>query len=311
MEMSAEDYRLIGDQINTNHINWLNKNFYEMRGHGQIWGDEANWTKYHAACWSALRNDSWVNMGFSPKTIAQNNAIFGNSFSSESEFAKTTSAYSALIDLLTLGGRWGNPMQIFDHLHVLSPEELGFSKRFVAFWYPMMNELGAWMNSSKFDYLGQNHPFEDSAILRKWDLNFSNDEFAHMGALDSDAQEKWKNPVDGTGLDDCLHLSLHSLKPLQPSGGETKFAGNQDTFSSMSYSDWAYRLLNSTGITRPTLIRVDVQVHFAMDAQTTLGHFLLSPGRTQSKFDSTFPLEIRYVNDMEAMRVIKAGEILM
>jgi hypothetical protein len=308
MDVTAEDYRLIGDQINTNHINWLSKNFYQMHGHGQIWGDEANWTKYHAACWNALRNDNWTNMGFSPKAIALNGGIFGKRIASESEFAKTTSAYSALVDLMALGGRWANPMQVFDHMHVLSPEELGFTKGFLAFWYPMMNQLGAWMNCARYDYIGQSHPFETSKVLRKWDLASSNDDLAKIEILDSDVQDKWQLSGDGIEGDDSLHLHTHSLKPLRPSDNGERFERNYKILNSIHYSEWAYRLLNVSGISEPTLVRVNVEVHFSMEALTTLGHFLLSPGRTPGQGETVFPVQIRYVNDFEALRMLNSGK---
>jgi hypothetical protein len=307
MNISAEDYRLIGDQINTNHINWLSKNFYQMHGNGHIWGDEANWTQYHAACWDALRNDNWKNMGFSPKAIALNGGIFGKRISSESEFAKTTSAYSALVDVMALGGRWANPMQVFDHMHVLSPEELGFTKGFLAFWYPMMNQLGAWMNCARYDYIGQSHPFETSKVLRKWDLATSNDDLAKIEILDSDVQDKWHISGDGIERDDSLHLHMHCLRPFQPSDGETRLARNYEILNFASYSEWAGRLLNTTAIAEPKLVRVNVEVHFSMEGMTTLGHFLLSPGRTPGNGETVFPVEIRYVNDLEVLQMFESG----
>jgi hypothetical protein len=281
-----------------------------MRGHGQIWGDEANWTKYHAACWSALRNDSWTNMGFSPLAIAKNGGIFGERVGSNTEFVKTTSAYSALIDVLTLGGRWANPVQIFDHMHVLSPEELGFSKGFLAFWYPMMNQLGAWMKCARYDYIGQTHPFETAKVLRQWDLAFPNDDLEKNKVFDKDAHDKWHISGDGIEGDDSLHLHMHSLKPFLPSDVSTRLVRNYEILNSFSYSEWAFRLLNTRDISEPILVRVNVEVHFSMEALTTLGHFLLTPGRTTGNGGSVFPVEIRYVNDLEALQMFKSGKFL-
>jgi len=305
MIKGSQDIKFLGDRINTNHINWLNKNLSDLYEHSPIWADEPNWTKFHAASWNALRNDSWTNMGFSPSHISQNKGIFGNSLISESEFVKTLSAYSALIDVLTLGGHWRNPMQTFDYMHVLHLDELGFTRNFMKFWRPMLNQLGAWMYRSSI--LNYSHPFDDFSIMRIGDLMDSRtgDDF---NGLDYQLQDaKWSIDGDEFGKGDELHLSQHSLKPLQIDHDELKLPGNYYTLESPSYSGWAYRLLCNLYLPAPTLVRVDVGVHHSMEAKTTLGHFLVSDGRTPRKGGGDFPVEIRYVNDLEALRMLSDG----
>jgi len=305
MELNPGAYRVIGDQINTTHINWMYKNLDDLYGYGEIWGDEARWTKFHAASWHALRNDNWVNMGFSPKVIAQKNGILGGKIESDNEFIKTASAYSALIDMLTLGGRWGNPMQIFDYLHVLSPEKLGFSKSFISFWLPMLNQLGAWMNYSHA--IDQSHLFKEFNIIRPGDL-IPPDAFDYFGGVDYEQNDaKWNMSADEAGGYDVLHLSSHSLKPMRIDHEYLKLSGNYSTIDSPSYSGWAYRLLNNLYSPEPTLVRVNVKVHHSMESPTTLGHFLLSRGETPGRDGKSFPVEIRYVNDHDVSRMFNEG----
>lgn len=307
MLLDSQTLKMLGDQVNTNHINWLNKRLSDMHEYGPIWADEPNWTKFHAASWNALRSDSWTNMGFSPKTLAKNRGILGGKISSETDFIKTASAYSALIDMLTLGGHWRNPMQTFDYMHVLSLEELGFTQNFVKFWRPMLNQLGVWMHHS--DALNYRHPFEDFTIMRQWDLiDFgAHNDFSGVDYEQKDAM--WNISSDEIGGYDMLHLSQHSLNPLQIDHEELKISGNYYTLDSPSYSGWAYRLLGNLYLPEPTLVRVNVGVHPSMDAKTTLGHFLVSDGRTPRKDGNDFPVHIRYVNDLEVLGMLNDGFI--
>jgi hypothetical protein len=307
MILNSQDFRFLGDRINTNHINWLNKHLSDQHDYDPFWADEPNWTKFHAASWNALRNDSWTNMGFSPKSLSQNNGILGESISSESDFVKTVSAYSALIDILTLGGHWRNPMQTFDYMHVLPLDELGFTQKFMKFWRPMLNQLGAWMYRS--DALNYSHPFENFRIIRPGDLMDSHTRDDISGVDYEQKDTKWNLPSDEVGGFDMLHLSRHSLKPLQIDHEELKLPGNYYTLDSPSYSGWAYRLLDNLYRPVPTLVRVDVGVHRSMEGKSTLGHFLVSDGRTPRKDGNDFPVEIRYVNDLEALRMISDGVI--
>lgn len=165
----------MGDQINTNHINWLSKKLSLSSGHhGQIWGDEANWTKFHAASWNALRNNSWTNMGFSPSVIASRNYFtqenFGSKFN-ENEFIAATSAYTALIDMLTLGGIWSNPKLTFDFFHEYENKH-ALSPQFIRFWLPMINQLMAWTNNSHA--LDNAHDFDSHRIQNPFDLELKN-----------------------------------------------------------------------------------------------------------------------------------------
>ena len=307
MVFSPDGYPAIGDQINTNHINWLNKNLSDLHDYSPIWADEPNWTKFHAASWHALRNDNWTNMGFSPKALAKNSGIIGGKINSEAEFVKTTSAYSALIDVLTLGGNWANPMQIFDYLHVLSPEDLGFSKKFVNFWLPMLNQLGAWMNYSHA--IDNSHPFQEFNIIRPGDLILAGASPALESIEFDQPDSKWNATSGDVGGYDVLHLSHHSLKPLQIDHDELKLSGSYCTLNSPTYSGWAYRLLNNLYFSEPTLVRVNVGVHGSMEASTTLGHFLLSRGETPAQGGTSFPVEIRYVNDRDALEMLSHGVI--
>ena len=307
MIQGSQDFTILGDRINTNHINWLNKLLSDLHDYGPIWADEPNWTKFHAASWNALRNDSWTNMGFSPKSLSKNHGILGGSFESETEFVKTASAYSALIDMLTLGGHWRNPMQTFDYMHVLHLDELGFTQNFMKFWRPMLNQLGAWMYHS--DALDYSHPFENFRIIRPGDLI---DSHAHddLSGVDYEGRDpKWNISSGEVGGYDMLHLSRHSLKPLQIHHEELKLPGNYYTLDSPSYSGWAYRLLDNLYRPAPTLVRVDIGVHRSMEGKATLGHFLVSDGRTPRKDGNDFPVEIRYVNDLEALRMLNDGVI--
>ena len=299
MDMSAEDYRLIGDQINTNHIDWLNKNFYATSyHHGQIWGDEANWTKYHAACWSALRNDSWTNMGFSPSAIASKN-LFGHGnhgqHVSEKEFFSATSAYAALIDVFTLGGHWVNPNLKFDYIHSIGPEALGHTPKFIKFWAPMLNQLIRWSDST--GYLDGKHPFAETYLNRKFDLRTDEDRSSLI---------PWEDLPRIQG--DAMHLSGHCLVPFEKGEELPEFREIYSVVNSRSYRHWADQLLNVNNIYEPTLVKVNVEVHFATNSQTTLGHFLLSPGETSGKDSKTYPVEVKYVNDLKALRMYQTSD---
>jgi hypothetical protein len=316
MDLSTSDYRLIGEQINTNHMNWLSKNFYKTSGpYYQMWSDEANWTKYHAACWNALRNDNWTNMGFSPSAIASKNYFTqdnsGSNFN-ENDFFSATSAYTALIDMLTLGGIWTNPQLVFDLFHE-NPKDSSFSRKFIRFWLPMINQLMAWTyNSSAIE---NSHDFASYKIRNAFDLDLKQHDFdldlkikepLTGSSRSSQMQEKWHTrPVGGN---DGLHLSNHCLRPLQNGGDNFTPRDNYQQIYTDSYAYWGHGLLSVNKLNEPTLIRVSVKVHLSMEAHSCLGHFLLTPESTLGRHGKDFNVSIRYVNDIEALRMLNSGK---
>lgn len=119
-------------------------------------------------------------------------------------------------------------------------------------------------------------------------------------------QLKWHTP--SAGGNDILHLSGHSLRPLQNEGDKFMSRGTYQQIYSDSYSNWGYGLLNVSSLGEPTLIRVSVKVHLSMDAHSCLGHFLLTPGATYGRYGKEFNVAIRFVNDVNALRMIQSGK---
>ena len=299
-----------GEQINVNHISWLSRvishpwhyeedDFQPFRhlSH-EIWADEPAWTKYHAACWHALRNDNWTNMPFSPKRLGKPEKFAAPHALGPKAFMQTASAYTALADILHFGDVWGKAVSNLKDWHYgfVEPHHLNFVK----FWYPMLNVYGNWL--ARFGRFG-------------WPKIFNHLD-SHLDFYQIDPNPHWGHRLDvsHTALDtsyadsDPLHLSDHSGKPIN---GWTSPIINiawdhknldvpQAVLESTSYAGWA-EALTQLKINHWAIIRVDVQVHETMRHKTTLGNFLVRPN------GENFDNEIRFISDNSLLRFRETG----
>jgi len=295
----------LGDQIHTTHIEWLGKEISQDFSHSgppkrltanlnpRIWADEPRWTSFHAACWHALRNDKWTNLPFSPTRLGKREYFTGHASVGEATFNSILGGYSALSDLLAIGGIWRNPVQSFQNWqHGPVPDHENFTMNFRRFWLPMINTYAEWF--SQGEYPQHQLPYRPCVTNYLFRMQLDHPGPGEIVPVSTD------NEFGGS---DPLHLTDHASHPFQlESSSHTRIngEGGYQVLVSESYSGWA-RVLLETDVRDQTLVRVDVRVHESMTALTTLGHFLLTPGYTEGRDGSGFPVAIRYVNDQDAI----------
>jgi hypothetical protein len=293
----------LGDQIHTTQIEWLRTEIIQQHNptghakryhhhiHPRIWADEPHWTSYHAASWHALRNDNWTGMPFSPKRIGNREYFRGTTSRSQSTFHSMLGGYSALADLLALGGIWRNPVHSFEEWqsgYIYRPDN--FTLNFIKFWLPMINTYAEWFSHE--GWIQSRLPYRTLLTKRRYGIQ-----------LDRPAEWSFELTSEIQGSTDSLHLTSHTCHPFHsdfPARISVQGDSAYRIMTSESYEHWALELLN-TEVREETLVRVDIRVHESMTALTTLGHFLLTPGQTDGRDDSGFPVAIRYVNDHNAI----------
>jgi hypothetical protein len=177
----------------------------------------------------------------------------------------------------------------------MGPEALGHTPKFIKFWAPMLNHLIRWSDST--GYLDGKHPFAETYLNRKFDLRTDHSRLSLI---------PWEKLPRIQG--DEMHLSGHCLVPFEKGEELPEFRERYFVFNSSSYQHWADQLLGAKKIHEPTLVKVNVDVYFAMNSQTTLGHFLLSPGETAGKDSKSYSVEIKYVNDAKALRMMQSSD---
>lgn len=311
----------LGEQIHVPQIEWLStqiaRRLYSdyseesaLFNYSQpIWSDEPHWTQFHAACWHALRNDDWTSMPFSPKRLAGPWQMQGPEQMSQKKFFSITSAYSALWDMISMGGLWRNPALTFidwETQRGFNPED--FPKNFKDFWMPMLKDFANWYAVSGQGYA---HYFPLSDEAKKFLFNFNEER-----EFDVNFHDQLDSLPQGGG--DPFHISSHSGHPFEksyesnisfrhqpaPFSGGWMEAPLYGVLTSETYSGWAHELMTMP-LEGPSILRVDVRVHESMNQLTTLGHFFV---QRDAAFGNHPDVNyVRYVNDHSLVCFLERG----